>query len=142
MCGSHIILPWLEKTRPWVLKCWRSKILTHNSCFKFGITVWRMENKEASESSTSSGITKSMCRIGVGNLTTLSSSSVVEWSFPTIGKKSSSSTNLRGSWQVLTAGNYWSKWSKKERQKEAPYQDMEQCISVDLHVLVNRCSNL
>jgi hypothetical protein len=68
-----------------------------------------MENKEALESSTSSGITKSMCRIGVGNLTTLSSSSVVEWSFPTIGKKSSSSTNLRGSWQVLTAGKYWSK---------------------------------
>ena len=72
--------------------------MTRNTCFKFGITVGRMENKEVVDSITLnlSGITNSICGVSDGNETT-SSSIIVE-----------SSTNLKvasTTWPTLVGQN-------------------------------------
>ena len=64
---SRLILLWLEKTRPWVLKHWRIRMLTRNTCFKSGITLGSIKKRKTLNSIklNSFGITKSMCGISI-----------------------------------------------------------------------------
>ena len=70
MCLS-LILPWLEKTQPQVLKCWNIKILAHNTCFRLAITSGKTEKREilhSTASLNSFGITKLLCETDPINL--------------------------------------------------------------------------